>query len=555
MKTLTPAYRQPEKTTTPAYRQPEKTTTPAHRQPEKATIPAGRQPEKTTTSSSKHPEKTTTPASRQLDKISFSAIKQLEEVPTPAGKVHEKVTGLRPDKEYFTTLDEELTIAAETPDASKSKFQLISSHLDRYESYEKYILTHLKSDNLDKYSGKLICEDGKSVEIPLTILCLAWPWLYSLVGGMASCCQKSDISVSVPCNFETALCVKEMILSSEVPKFDSCQVVNVLTFFKDTYFEMVTVKVKQPSDETGLREPETVIIEESFSDDEEESFEDMNVFSENVIPRQSTAKICSHVCINDCDKMVKSWSKEKIENVKSLFTAEKLIDRKKMLLSHLSSQGNIGSSTDGYLIFGHHFCLKYLSFLIEISAHVLKSVLEDYWRDVKTYLHGNKGVIKQHSVATIGFIVWFKQFLTLFGQAAPDEEITILSHWLCGKVLYGLYTAEAPKPHVAQTTFYQHMKKHFGANRQDKTLPCVRISAYSSHSVCDICIALNQNQKMCKNEAELNMSTSLRNQHRMDVGMTRKAVESIRQSAMDFSEDNLYIQCDGNYCSFYTVNE
>ena len=87
-----------------------------------------------------------------------------------------------------------------------------------------------------------------------------------------------------------------------------------------------------------------------------------------------------------------------------------------------------------------------------------------------------------------------------------------------------------------------------GLGCDNKTLPCVRISAYSSHSVCDLCIALNGNQKMCKNEAELSMSTSLRNQHRMDVGMTRKAVESIRQSAIDFSEDNLFIQCDGNYC-------
>ena len=105
----------------------------------------------------------------QHEKIPFSAFKQLEKVLTPAGKEHEKKTGLRPDKEYFTALDDDLTITAVPPDASKYKSQLISPHLDRYESYEKYILTLLKCDHLDTCSGKLICEDGRSVDIPLAV--------------------------------------------------------------------------------------------------------------------------------------------------------------------------------------------------------------------------------------------------------------------------------------------------------------------------------------------------------------------------------------------------
>lgn len=58
-------------------------------------------------------------------------------------------------------------------------------------------------------------------------------------------------------------------------------------------------------------------------------------------------------------------------------------------------------------------------------------------------------------------------------------------------------------------------------------------------------MALNANQKLCKTEAELNMAKSLRNQHRMDFVMARKTIESIKQSAISFPEDNLFIQCDG----------
>ena len=63
--------------------------------------------------------------------------------------------------------------------------------------------------------------------------------------------------------------------------------------------------------------------------------------------------------------------------------------------------------------------------------------------------------------------------------------------------------------------------------------------------MCDICVAINANQKLCKTEAELNLAKGLRNQHRKDFMSARLTVESIKQTAINFPDDNLFIQCDG----------
>ena len=64
---------------------------------------------------------------------------------------------------------------------------------------------------------------------------------------------------------------------------------------------------------------------------------------------------------------------------------------------------------------------------------------------------------------------------------------------------------------------------------------------------------------MCKTEAELSLVKGLRNQHKLDFGMARKSVENIKQSALNFPGDNLFIQVDGmdnskSYCPRYLEN-
>jgi hypothetical protein len=50
---------------------------------------------------------------------------------------------------------------------------------------------------------------------------------------------------------------------------------------------------------------------------------------------------------------------------------------------------------------------------------------------------------------------------------------------------------------------------------------------------------------MSKSEAELRMAKSLRNQHIIDFGLARRTIESLRQAAIDFPNDSLFIQLDG----------
>ena len=105
-----------------------------------------------------------------------------------------------------------------------------------------------------------------------------------------------------------------------------------------------------------------------------------------------------------------------------------------------------------------------------------------------------------------------------------------------------MYKAETVKPHVSQSTFYSLFKTKFGPRRLDKSLPWIRISKDSTHSVCSTCVALNNAQSQCKTEEELSVIRDLKNNHRMNFGGARKKVEEIRQSAVSFPNDHMFVQ-------------
>ena len=107
-----------------------------------------------------------------------------------------------------------------------------------------------------------------------------------------------------------------------------------------------------------------------------------------------------------------------------------------------------------------------------------------------------------------------------------------------------MYQEEMPSPHVSETTFYDLFKTSFGPNRVDKSLPWIRISKYSTHSVCTTCVALNNNLGQSKNERELQLAKDLRNNHRMNFGQARRKIEEIKQSSISFPSDNVFIQVD-----------
>ena len=460
-------------------------------------------------------------------------------------------------RNFFSSLDNDL-LAARDESIDSSSCSQTKKDLSRLDenSYIPQLLNTLNKEISSNSSANLVCIDGQVISLPLPLLCLAWPGLAGIV--KETICCGSSVAISVPGSGATVLHVKKIILHGCSSSLSNTDQFAVLSFLRDVGLDL-NIESESSGQMLSENDVETLIIEESSDEDNQEDhiehFWETSSLSRS-IPR---VNLCSSLCRNDCHKLPQSWKDDDIQHVKTMFSGEKLLTKKNKLISHLEAQGNIGVPTDSYVIKSHEFCLKFMSFLTGISEYILRTVLQDYQQGIRHYEHGNKGIIKQQSFATLGFICWFKQFLSLYGQSAPDDHLTILSYWLKGKVLYNIYVEEVPKPRIALTTFYKHLVTYFGPHRIDQTFPCVRISKYSSHSVCDICVALNTNQKLCKTEAELSLVKGLRNQHKLDFGMARKTVENIKQSALNFPSDNLFIQVDGmdnrkSYCPRYMEN-
>ena len=246
---------------------------------------------------------------------------------------------------------------------------------------------------------------------------------------------------------------------------------------------------------------------------------------------------CSKFCENNCALVLSSWSENNVRKLKEMFFSEKTILIKQKMLQHLISQDNIGESTTSYVVKGHEFCIEYFAYATECSVYLARSVLSDFHSDIRLYLHGNSGCLRNKSAATTSAICWLKAFSEAFGQFSPDQNVTILSYWLTKQSLFQMYLDETPGPHISQTSFYMMFKTTFGHGRQDKSLPWIRISAYSTHSVCSTCVALNRNQKQSKNEKELKQAIDLRNNHRMKFGL---GLSSIKVARVDISLN----QCD-----------
>ena len=252
----------------------------------------------------------------------------------------------------------------------------------------------------------------------------------------------------------------------------------------------------------------------------------------------SESGICSKNCGGQCGQVYRSFTENEKLRMQTMFKSEKSLDTKRKLLAHLQCQLDCGLNTDGYHLINHTFCCTFLEYQINISKFILNSVLNDFWKGYKFYDHGNAGVMKTKA-STSMFIAWLKQFSESYGQYAPDSNITVLSYWLNKKVLYDMYIDETVGPHLKPSTFYESFKTFFGPNRQDKSLPQVRISKYSSHSICNICTALNTNKRQSQSEAELKIAQDKINHHKLIFGDARRKVDEIIQSALSFPADNL----------------
>ena len=252
---------------------------------------------------------------------------------------------------------------------------------------------------------------------------------------------------------------------------------------------------------------------------------------------------CSRFCSNKCADIVKMWPQKTLSDIRCMFKSETgFIGIRNKLLSHLIGQSNVGVNTDFYKINGHAFCLKVLSAITEISIHVLKKVLLDFWKGQKMYQHGNVRSLKSPTPAVMSFICWMKQFALSYGQYAPDTNTVVLSYWLNKKYLHSLLKQETVGPHISLSAFYENFTKYFSSKRVDKTLPHIRISKYSSHSICNQCVAINNARQQARTESELQRVIEASNHHKHIFGEARRVIQEIKQSAISFPSDNLFIQ-------------
>ena len=89
--------------------------------------------------------------------------------------------------------------------------------------------------------------------------------------------------------------------------------------------------------------------------------------------------------------------------------------------------------------------------------------------------------------------------------------------------LYSIYVKETSGDTLAKSTFFEHINNYFGPYREDKSFPQVRFSKYSSHSVCDICLALNNFRKTSKTEKDMSIALEAKRLHQQNFSGARRA--------------------------------
>ena len=206
---------------------------------------------------------------------------------------------------------------------------------------------------------------------------------------------------------------------------------------------------------------------------------------------------CSLDCLENCRSVVETWSDAVMQEIQSNFGGLKAVQKHSHLLEKLNFQEKSGLSTRGFFYKKQMLCVNQFSHITSISSYLLRKVLKNFSVGHKRYMHGNQNK-KRCQVASINFCSWMKVFSTNYGQDGPTDVVTVLPSYLNKAELFKLYSKEAPAPHIKESTFYKLMKTKFGARRDDKTLPWIRISKSSTHSKCDVCLALDQYLRKCK---------------------------------------------------------
>ena len=254
---------------------------------------------------------------------------------------------------------------------------------------------------------------------------------------------------------------------------------------------------------------------------------------------------CSKHCSRKCAYGLACWTDGQKEEVRKQFLGLNKVEIKNVLLRQLFFQRNSGIPTNGYFYHGTLLCVNAFTHISGVSSYLILRVLRDLPKDgYFQYIHGNASR-KKCSDAVIKFISWMKVFSLSYGQDGPVDVVTILPSFLNRADLYSIYKLEAPLPHVKKSTFYKLLKTKFGPRRDDKSLPWIRISKFSTHSKCDICSDLDLCMRKAKTQAEINHIKKVKAEHAKVYSRARICVNEYLQKCNNFPDEVLGFQVDG----------
>lgn len=293
------------------------------------------------------------------------------------------------------------------------------------------------------------------------------------------------------------------------------------------------------SEDSLLSTAETEEFEEAlFSEDEGDGARtsrfhvDDKVFTHSVSEKVAVRvkRLC---CVNDCFTVIEEARTEDKEEFKRRFEGTKPVQKNKML-AHLRStaEADLEAAHGNHDYF--HFqqskmCPRAFSELVGISKYMCEGVRSDFNRGrTAPYEHGNRGKGRL-TVAGSNFISWMLDFAQKYAQASPDELLVILPKIFIKTELFQIYEKEVDGPKVKKNSFYKLFKTQFGPNRQNKNLPRIRISIYSSHAKCDTCVKLSEARKLIKSSEDLKQVRARTQQHRTEYGEARIEVNRLLQ--------------------------
>ena len=202
-----------------------------------------------------------------------------------------------------------------------------------------------------------------------------------------------------------------------------------------------------------------------------------------------------YCCEEKCSSVFEGLEDGCKEEIEKHFAVSTQVDKRNKLLTHIQAQANLGRKTDRFCWKTNYYCLKTFSQASKCSIYIIDDVLKGHKEGVVEYVNGNLGMAR-FSIPRSKFIVWMRCFLRRFAQSAPDSNVQVLSHWITKTAMFQFYIKETTPPQIAEKTFYEYMKRYFGADRVDKGEPQVRISKFSSHSVCDQCLAFSNARRL-----------------------------------------------------------